>query len=211
MHRIIRCSVSWCDGFTDPLLVPHTSWLQPPLPLHIKCNIITSIQKSIKKLYTHLDININVVYCLGVNCGIPIRHIAPTPSAQHVVVIPKEGDAQLWHTMGNAKVQTFKGHQKPIKCLNVNKNPQLLVTGSEDRSVLVWDLNTYALLAKYKWAIRFRKLSREKSMVRFENHPKLGPIIFCNFAHFIKVFFQYSFFIQSSNQWTTKMLDDFKS
>jgi len=42
MHRIIRCSVSWCDGFTDPLLVPHTSWLQPPLLLHIKCNIISS-------------------------------------------------------------------------------------------------------------------------------------------------------------------------
>lgn len=99
--------------------------------------------------YTLLDIDIDAVYYSGVNCGIPIRHIAPTPSAQHVVVIPKEGDAQLWHTMGNARVQTFKGHQKPIKCLNVNKNPQLLVTGSEDRSVLVWDLNTYALLAKY--------------------------------------------------------------
>ncbi|XP_050542429.1 protein qui-1 isoform X2 [Daktulosphaira vitifoliae] len=121
MHRIIRCSVSWCDGFTDPLLVPHTSWLQPPLPLHIKC----------------------------VNCGIPITYIAPTPSAQHVVVVPKEGDAQLWHTMGNIRVNTFQGHQKPIKCLSINKNPQLLVTGSEDRSVLVWDLNTYALVIKY--------------------------------------------------------------
>jgi len=178
MHRIIRCSVSWCDGFTDPLLVPHTSWLQPPLPLHIKCNIITSIRKLKNKSYTHLYINIDVVYYLGVNCGIPIRHIAPTPSAQHVVVIPKEGDAQLWHTMGNARVQTFKGHQKPIKCLNVNKNPQLLVTGSEDRSVLVWDLNTYALLAKYKWAIGFRKLAREKTMVRFESLLKLGPNFF---------------------------------
>lgn len=102
-------------------------------------------------MYTIRDtyLRSSTVVLTGVNCGIPIRYIAPTPSAQHVVVIPKEGDAQLWHTMANTKVQTFQGHQKPIKCLNINKNPQLLVTGSEDRSVLVWDLNTYALVAKY--------------------------------------------------------------
>ncbi|KAL4131074.1 hypothetical protein QTP88_008425 [Uroleucon formosanum] len=150
MHRIIRCSVSWCDGFTDPLLVPHTSWLQPPLPLHIKC----------------------------VNCGIPIRHIAPTPSAQHVVVIPKEGDAQLWHTMGNARVQTFKGHQKPIKCLNVNKNPQLLVTGSEDHSVLVWDLNTYALLAKYN-DLESLVLSLCVATINDGGNKELGVVLGC--------------------------------
>lgn len=85
----------------------------------------------------------------GVSCGIPIRYIAPTPSAQHVVVVPKDGDAQLWHTMGNTRIQTFQGHGKPIKCVHVNKQPQLLVTGAEDHSVLAWDLNTYALVAKY--------------------------------------------------------------
>lgn len=62
MHRIIRCSVSWCDGFTDPLLVPHTSWLQPPLPLHIKCNIIKSKLIEKNTFYTLLDVNIDAVY-----------------------------------------------------------------------------------------------------------------------------------------------------
>ncbi|VVC25017.1 Hypothetical protein CINCED_3A014644 [Cinara cedri] len=150
MHRIIRCSVSWCDGFTDPLLVPHTSWLQPPLPLHIKC----------------------------VNCGIPIRYIAPTPSAQHVVVIPKEGDAQLWHTMGNTRINTFVGHQKPIKCLNINKTPQLLVTGSEDHSVLVWDLNTYALMAKYT-ELESLVLSLCVAMMNDDGNKELGVVLGC--------------------------------
>lgn len=53
MHRIIRSSVSWCDGFTDPLLVPHTSWLQPPLPLHIKCNYIVRTRR-VKPTYARV-------------------------------------------------------------------------------------------------------------------------------------------------------------
>lgn len=115
-------------------------------------NLFALIHLTVKHLSKQYLYCLRLVYrFIGVNCGIHMRYIAPTPSAQHVVVIPKEGDAQLWHTMGNTRVQTFQGHQKPIKCLNINKNPQLLVTGSEDLSVLVWDLNTYALVAKYTW------------------------------------------------------------
>lgn len=36
MSRMILAAMAWCDGYTDPLLVPLSGWLQPPLPLQIK-------------------------------------------------------------------------------------------------------------------------------------------------------------------------------
>lgn len=46
---------------------------------------------------------------IGVNCGVPVHKILPTPSAQHIVVLPLSGDPQLWHAMSNTLVHTFKG------------------------------------------------------------------------------------------------------
>lgn len=45
----------------------------------------------------------------GVNCGVQVHRILPTPSAQHIVVLPLSGDPQLWHAMSNTLVHTFKG------------------------------------------------------------------------------------------------------
>lgn len=38
-----------------------------------------------------------------------MHKILPTPSAQHIVVLPAAGDPQLWHAMSNTLVHTFKG------------------------------------------------------------------------------------------------------
>ena len=35
--------------------------------------------------------------------------MAPTPGGQHVVVVPTNGDPQLWHVMSNSLTHTFKG------------------------------------------------------------------------------------------------------
>lgn len=37
ISRILLSAMAWCDGYTDPLLVPLNAWLQPPLPLFVKC------------------------------------------------------------------------------------------------------------------------------------------------------------------------------
>ncbi|XP_039300849.1 uncharacterized WD repeat-containing protein alr3466-like, partial [Nilaparvata lugens] len=117
MARLMLSAMAWCDGYTDPLLVPLTGWLQPPLPLQIK----------------------NVVVNGGVNL------IEPTPSAQHIVVVPHTGDPQLWHVMSNTLVTTFKGHNGRVLCIAMTKQSQYLLTGGEDTSIIIWDLKTFEL------------------------------------------------------------------
>ncbi|XP_065201622.1 protein qui-1 isoform X2 [Planococcus citri] len=120
INRILLSAMAWCDGYTDPLLVPLTAWLQPPLPLYVKC----------------------------VNCGVQVHKILPTPSAQHVVVLPVAGDPQLWHAMSNTLVHTFKGHSGAVLCLTITDDSQLLLTGSEDTSVIIWNLKTFEMKMK---------------------------------------------------------------
>nr|XP_014277406.2 NACHT domain- and WD repeat-containing protein 1 [Halyomorpha halys] len=117
MSRMIMSAMAWCDGFTDPLLVPLNSWLLPPLPLQIKTIV----------------------------CSSGVRQIEPTFSAQHVIVIPNSGDPQLWHVMSNSLLHTFKGHSGKVLCLAVAKQSQYLLTGSEDTSIIMWDLKTYEI------------------------------------------------------------------
>ncbi|VVD03875.1 unnamed protein product, partial [Leptidea sinapis] len=70
------------------------------------------------------------------------------PSGQHLVLAPSSGDPQLWHVMSNSKVHTFKGHSGRILCMCVTRESQYLLTGSEDTSVIVWDLHTLAVKTK---------------------------------------------------------------
>lgn len=71
--------MAWCDGFTLPLVVPLTDWLQPPLPL------------------------------LSRTLNAPgVRLVESTPSGQHVICVV-DTDPQLWHIMSNQLVYTFKG------------------------------------------------------------------------------------------------------
>lgn len=79
----MRSATAWCDGYTVPLLVPMTGWLPVPLPSQIRTMTISGPG--------------------------PIRYIEMAPSRQHLIVVPKTGDAQLWHIMSNSLVHTFRG------------------------------------------------------------------------------------------------------
>ncbi|EFN75451.1 Uncharacterized WD repeat-containing protein alr3466 [Harpegnathos saltator] len=112
VSRMVMAAMAWCDGYTAPLLVPLNGWLQPPLPLQIR----------------------------ALTCPQGVKLIEAAPSGQHVVVVPPQGDAQLWHVMSGQLVHTFKGHSSPISCLAVTHQSQYLLTGSEDTSIIVWDM-----------------------------------------------------------------------
>ncbi|XP_072745526.1 protein qui-1 [Anoplolepis gracilipes] len=112
VSRMVMAAMAWCDGYTAPLLVPLNGWLQPPLPLQIR----------------------------AITCPQGVKLIEAAPSGQHVIVVPPQGDAQLWHVMSSQLVHTFKGHSSPISCLAVTHQSQYLLTGSEDTSIIVWDM-----------------------------------------------------------------------
>jgi WD40 repeat protein len=68
----------------------------------------------------------------------------PTVSGQHVVLVASGSpEAQLWHVMSGTLVHTFRGHSRPILCIALTA--QVLLTGAEDLSVIVWDLKTREL------------------------------------------------------------------
>ncbi|XP_015433312.1 PREDICTED: NACHT domain- and WD repeat-containing protein 1 [Dufourea novaeangliae] len=117
VSRMVTAAMAWCDGFTAPLLVPLNGWLRPPLPLQIRI----------------------------LSCPQGVKLIEAAPSGQHVIVVPFQGDAQLWHVMSAQLVHTFKGHSNPISCLAVTQHAQYLLTGSEDTSIIVWDMKELSL------------------------------------------------------------------
>ncbi|XP_049840536.1 protein qui-1 [Schistocerca gregaria] len=117
VSHMITAAMAWCDGYTAPLLVPLNGWLQPPLPLQIK----------------------------SLHCPAGVKLLEPTPSGQHLVVVPHNGDPQLWHVMSNTLTHTFKGHSGPVLCLAITKQSQYLLTGSDDISIIVWDLKSLQL------------------------------------------------------------------
>lgn len=81
VSRMVTAAMAWCDGYTAPLLVPLNGWLQPPLPLQIRT----------------------------LSCPQGVKLVEAAPSGQHVIIVPFQGDAQLWHVMSGQLVHTFKG------------------------------------------------------------------------------------------------------
>ncbi|XP_076684288.1 protein qui-1 [Andrena cerasifolii] len=117
VSKMVTAAMAWCDGYTAPLLVPLNGWLQPPLPLQIRT----------------------------LSCPQTVKLVEAAPSGQHVIIVPFQGDAQLWHVMSGQLVHTFKGHSNPISCLAVTQHSQYLLTGSEDTSIIVWDMKELTL------------------------------------------------------------------
>ncbi|KAL4710411.1 hypothetical protein ACJJTC_008813, partial [Scirpophaga incertulas] len=125
LATLVTSAMAWCDGYDKPLLVPLNGWLQPPIASTVR-----------------------VVSVAGSTPGAGARLLQLAPSGQHLVLAPSAGDPQLWHVMSNSRVHTFKGHSGRILCMCVTRESQYLLTGSEDTSVIVWDLLTLAVRTK---------------------------------------------------------------
>ncbi|CAF4897935.1 unnamed protein product [Pieris macdunnoughi] len=125
LATLVTAAMAWCDGYDKPLLVPLNGWLHPPIASTVR-----------------------VMSVGGSTPGAGARLLQLAPSGQHLVLAPSAGDPQLWHVMSNSKVHTFKGHSGRILCMCVTRESQYLLTGSEDTSVIVWDLHTLAVKTK---------------------------------------------------------------
>ncbi|XP_033234767.1 NACHT domain- and WD repeat-containing protein 1 isoform X1 [Drosophila pseudoobscura] len=117
LSMTVRSATAWCDGYAVPLLVPLTGWLPAPLPSQIRTMTVSGT---------------------GV-----IRAVCLAPSRQHLILATSSGEVQQWHIMSNSLEHIFKGHTAAVTCLLVapTSEPELLLTGSEDTSVLVWHVS----------------------------------------------------------------------
>ncbi|XP_045534151.1 protein qui-1 [Papilio machaon] len=129
LATLVTAAMAWCDGYDKPLLVPLNGWLQPPIASTVR---VMSVGGT----------------AVGTAGGAGARLLQLAPSGQHLVLAPAAGDPQLWHVMSNSRVHTFKGHSGRILCMCVTRESQYLLTGSEDTTVVVWDLHTLAVKTK---------------------------------------------------------------
>ncbi|XP_026477614.1 uncharacterized protein LOC113383572 [Ctenocephalides felis] len=118
LNQLMTSSMAWSDGFTSPLLVPLNSWLPPPISEHIK----------------HMTVRQSV------------NLLRITPGSQHLVVAcANKSHLELYHIMSNRLVHVFTGHSGPVTCMDITKGSQYLLTGSEDTTVIIWDLKELRL------------------------------------------------------------------
>ncbi|KAH9645256.1 hypothetical protein HF086_000419, partial [Spodoptera exigua] len=110
--------------------------------------IIICQPSSLYRLQPPIASTVRVLSVGGSTPGAGARLLQLAPSGQHLVLAPSAGDPQLWHVMSNSRVHTFKGHSGRILCMCVTRESQYLLTGSEDTSVIVWDLHTLAVKTK---------------------------------------------------------------
>ena len=50
--------------------------------------------------------------------------------------------AQLWHFERENSLRLFAGHQETVNCVKFHPNSNYLFTGSDDRSIRLWDINS---------------------------------------------------------------------
>jgi WD40 repeat protein len=62
-----------------------------------------------------------------------------------------EGDSSIWKLQSAEKrddLLRYKGHTRPIKCLSATASGQFAITGSEDKTAIVWEVDTGKVLAR---------------------------------------------------------------
>lgn len=118
MNSLVLSAMAWCDGFSLPLVVPLTDWLQPPLPSQSRTALVPKV-----------------------------RLVEPAPSGQHMICVT-ENDPELWHIMSNQLVHVFKGHSRRVLCMTVPKQTQYFITGSEDTTIIIWDLRGLKIMLR---------------------------------------------------------------
>lgn len=57
-----------------------------------------------------------------------------------------ENKIKIWRIDTQRKVKALRGHQDKITSLQVSKDGKFLVSGSEDRTLIIWDLATYTII-----------------------------------------------------------------
>ncbi len=53
---------------------------------------------------------------------------------------------KIWSVKSAKLLATLRGHEKPISCMDVNYENSLLASGSTEKRLIIWDLETTKVL-----------------------------------------------------------------
>jgi U3 small nucleolar RNA-associated protein 12 len=75
--------------------------------------------------------------------------VVKSPDDKFVAAGYSDGKIRLWDLSSNECVVALSGHTSGISCLQFNRSGSLLVSGSNDTSVIVWDVSSERGLFRY--------------------------------------------------------------
>ncbi|XP_069122816.1 protein qui-1-like isoform X2 [Argopecten irradians] len=113
LEPLVTQCMQWCDAYSQPLLIPLTTWLPSPfvplattIPEVWGCKVITTVF-----------------------------------SSQHVICTVRQQDIALYHVSTGKIVKAFSGHKGTVKCIHVCRGGRDFVSGDDEGVVRVWDTN----------------------------------------------------------------------
>ncbi|XP_033752140.1 NACHT domain- and WD repeat-containing protein 1-like isoform X2 [Pecten maximus] len=113
LEPLVTQCMQWCDAYSQPLLIPLTTWLPSP--------------------FVPLATTIPDVW----GC----RVLTTVFSSQHVICTVRQKDIALYHVSTGKIVKAFTGHKGSVKCIHVCRGGRDFVSGDDEGVVRVWDTN----------------------------------------------------------------------
>ncbi|RWS11910.1 hypothetical protein B4U79_00657, partial [Dinothrombium tinctorium] len=114
LDSLLKETYSWSNNASFPLLIPTNSWLH--LPLSPQLSVITCPLPSLTRAVLTSD-GQNLISSNG--CSLHVLNLA-----------------------SKTLLKSFEGHRQTITCLDISHSGRLLITGSEDTSVGVWNIES---------------------------------------------------------------------
>ena len=79
---------------------------------------------------------------------LPIQHLAVTYNRQ-IAVANGKAEIELWQLDTGKKIALLKGHTKKVTCLAISPNGRTLISGSLDKTIRFWNLETKKIIRTY--------------------------------------------------------------
>jgi WD40 repeat protein len=99
----------------------------------------------------------NVKKTREIKVGSPVTSVLVTKNFKYYYVAIKGGSIKKYEAYGkNNLILTFTGHTDDINDLDLSPDEKLLASGSNDKSIIVWDVltaKTYKTLTGFEWKV----------------------------------------------------------
>uniref|UniRef100_T1K9I8 Anaphase-promoting complex subunit 4-like WD40 domain-containing protein n=1 Tax=Tetranychus urticae TaxID=32264 RepID=T1K9I8_TETUR len=112
LENLVRDTVNWCARYSGSLLIPINSWLHLPLPMQVSV----------------------------ISCPYAITRATLTNDHQNLIFCNKRS-IHFFNLASKTLLKSVQGHRETITCLDISSSGRYLVTGSEDTSVILWEID----------------------------------------------------------------------
>uniref|UniRef100_A0A915NXC7 WD_REPEATS_REGION domain-containing protein n=2 Tax=Meloidogyne TaxID=189290 RepID=A0A915NXC7_9BILA len=176
LNRMVEQAMQWTDSFdSSPLLVPLTCWIPPPKIQQVLSFTMPQWKASrttiLQPTYNHQHLLVagnelapGCIYMFHIASQLLIRTFT-TP--KHSQVAGSADSCARIVTLDSGKVtKVFRDHTGPVVGLQISSDDSLLVTGSGDFAVMVWDIEKEIIITRLQGNDAFLAVACEDETLR---------------------------------------------